>query len=192
MTEQELIDAISGHVSFGNMQPVMDAAKAYADAQVDAAVGRAMNEIGRISVEYNTQIAAKDTEIAELKARNERLREFVEFCKKSPEKLVTTHFFENGEFDYCDLVPLQDAAELALSPAPVTESPRPQQSDESGLLPYPFCGGKVEFYKNEDNEIGGWFHFGIWCHACRIGPSFSGNENPHANEILLKKWNKRA
>lgn len=56
-----------------------------------------------------------------IKAENERLREFVEFCKKSPEKLVTTHFFENGEFDYCDLVPLQDAAELALSPAPVTE-----------------------------------------------------------------------
>lgn len=63
--------------------------------------------------------------------------------------------------------------------------------DENGLLPCPFCDRKVEFYKNEDSEIGGWFHFGIWCHACRLGPSFSGNETPHSNDILRNKWNRR-
>ena len=55
MTEQELLEAISGHVSFGNMQPVMDAAKAYADAKVEA----------------------KDKEIARLNAELKRLRDGV-------------------------------------------------------------------------------------------------------------------
>lgn len=63
-----------------------------------------------------------DKYFTELQAENQRLREFAELCKKSPEKLVKTNFFENGEFDYTDLVTLQDAAELALSPAPVTET----------------------------------------------------------------------
>lgn len=90
-------------------------AKAYADAQVDAAVGRAMNEVGRISVEYNTQIAAKDTEI-------KRLREFAQQCQQHPQKMVKMNWFEDGSFDYCDLVPLQEAAARVLSPAPVTPS----------------------------------------------------------------------
>ena len=99
-----------------------------------------------------TVVAAKDTEIAELKAqiRNyelridsdaveldkrysertelnaeiKRLRDFTEKCHKSPEKLVQVVWFADGSFDYCDLVPLQDAAAIALSPAPVTEGPK--------------------------------------------------------------------
>ena len=98
-----------------------------------------------------TVVAAKDTEIAELKAQVEglktdmqhsrlieaaqvkesnelkaeikRLRDFTEKCHKSPEKLVQVVWFADGSFDYCDLVPLQDAAAIALSPAPVTHQP---------------------------------------------------------------------
>ena len=60
MTEQEFFEEIKGYVSFGNLGSVMNAAKAYAASEVEKAV------------------AAKDKEIAELKAENKRLRQFIE------------------------------------------------------------------------------------------------------------------
>ena len=67
--------------------------------------------------------AAQVKESNELKAEIKRLRDFTEKCHKSPEKLVQVVWFADGSFDYCDLVPLQDAAAIALSPAPVTHQP---------------------------------------------------------------------
>ena len=129
-------------------QTIWELAKAYADARVAETI-----EGWKITREHlQNQVSAKDTEIAELKAQVEglktdmqhsrlieaaqvkesnelkaeikRLRDFTEKCHKSPEKLVQVVWFADGSFDYWDLVPLQDAAAIALSPAPVTEGPK--------------------------------------------------------------------
>ena len=77
-------------------------------------------EKARLLKRYKARIKRLRADDAEIK----RLRDFTEKCHKSPEKLVQVVWFADGSFDYCDLVPLQDAAAIALSPAPVTEGPK--------------------------------------------------------------------
>lgn len=95
MTEQELLEAISGHVSFGNMQPVMDAAEAYADAR-------------------------ESKEIAELKAEIKQLREGMGAVVSNIQSDI-----ESGLLDkegYATAKAAQDGLMYILSPAPVTET----------------------------------------------------------------------
>ena len=98
MNEQELLEAISGHVSFGNMQPVMDAAKAYADAR-------------------------ESKEIAELKADNARwCKDFykVKFELETAEAEIKRLRDVIRELWNRDAISLEEMREI-LSPAPVTE-----------------------------------------------------------------------
>lgn len=95
-------------------------AKAYADAETKE-LEEAYAELKSSYEKFYESDAVQHKQILALKAEIKRLREFAQQCFKSPEKLAVIHYFENGEFDYCDLVPLQDAAINSLSPAPVTE-----------------------------------------------------------------------
>ena len=134
----------------GNEHLLFAAVDAYAVAR-EKETKRQLGLCNLMQSAATDMLCAKDTEIAELKAqiRNyelridsdaveldkrysertelnaeiKRLRDFTEKCHKSPEKLVQVVWFADGSFDYCDLVPLQDAAAIALSPAPVTHQP---------------------------------------------------------------------
>ncbi len=95
---------------------------------IEAAQVKESNELKAQIRNYELRIDSDAVELdkryserTELNAEIKRLREFAQQCQKSPEKLVKMNWFEDGSFDYCDLVPLQDAAANVLSPAPVTE-----------------------------------------------------------------------
>lgn len=118
----------------GNEHLLFAAVDAYADARESKEIAELKAESKywneRWEAGNKLQDAAFNSEIENyhevkrLNAEIKRLRDFTEKCHKSPEKLVQVVWFADGSFDYCDLVPLQDAAAIALSPAPVTEGPK--------------------------------------------------------------------
>ena len=111
----------------GNEHLLFAAVDAYAVARESREIAelKAQVEGLKTDMQHSRLIeAAQVKESNELKAEIKRLRDFTEKCHKSPEKLVQVVWFADGSFDYCDLVPLQDAAAIALSPAPVTEGPK--------------------------------------------------------------------
>ena len=117
----------------GNEHLLFAAVDAYADARESKEIAELKAESKywneRWEAGNKLQDAAFNSEIENyhevkrLNAEIKRLRDFTEKCHKSPEKLVQVVWFADGSFDYCDLVPLQDAAAIALSPAPVTYQP---------------------------------------------------------------------
>ena len=133
MNERELRDkliSIAPSAVYSNeseIQAIVALAKAYADARESKEIAELKAQIRNYELRIDSDAVELDkrySERTELNAEIKRLREFAQQCQKSPEKLVKMNWFEDGSFDYCDLVPLQDAAAIALSPAPVTEGPK--------------------------------------------------------------------
>jgi len=128
MTEKELtkkaeafVDDFDGLIDRNIVKSwLVHFAKAYADAETKE-LEEAYAELKSSYEKFYESDAVQHKQILALNAEIKRLREFAQQCFKSPEKLAVIHYFENGEFDYCDLVPLQDAAINSLSPAPVAE-----------------------------------------------------------------------
>ena len=104
----------------GNEHLLFAAVDAYAVARESREIAELKADNARWCKDFYKVKFELETAEAEIK----RLRDFTEKCHKSPEKLVQVVWFADGSFDYCDLVPLQDAAAIALSPAPVTEGPK--------------------------------------------------------------------
>ena len=110
----------------GNEHLLFAAVDAYADARESKEIAELKAQIRNYELRIDSDAVELDkrySERTELNAEIKRLRDFTEKCHKSPEKLVQVVWFADGSFDYCDLVPLQDAAAIALSPAPVTHQP---------------------------------------------------------------------
>ena len=111
----------------GNEHLLFAAVDAYAVARESNVIAELKAQIRNYELRIDSDAVELDkrySERTELNAEIKRLRDFTEKCHKSPEKLVQVVWFADGSFDYCDLVPLQDAAAIALSPAPVTEGPK--------------------------------------------------------------------
>jgi len=64
---------------------------------------------------------------------------------------------------------------------------------EIKLLPCAHCGhDKNELYNNADEDTEGFFWTGILCNCCRSGFSIGGISIETNQEIILRKWNRRA
>ena len=142
----------------GNEHLLFAAVDAYAVARESREIAELKADNARWCKDFYKVKFELETAEAEIK----RLRDFTEKCHKSPEKLVQVVWFADGSFDYCDLVPLQDAAAIALSPAPVTEGPMVQDNycplcigtgKEIGVYEIGICSCRTTISPlNEDQE----------------------------------------